>query len=487
MRMNKQEFLDNLEKELAILNEKERKDIIDEYKDTIEEKVKHGQTEEEAVKDFGNLEDLVSDILDAYKINPEYNHKEEGSFSKITEEGEKIIKKGASKLADMTRDFASNIKENDAESNLNLAFEIIIKIFCTLIILAILTIPFRIFKDLGFSFADTFFSPFSGLMKVIILLLFVALYLGVGLLVIIALFKQYFKKTNDNIMEKAEEENDPQDNISKDKESKKESVNKDKTVKIIKKNGPTVGSVLLIIVKICTVLFILLPFFCIDLGVVFGLILSIFYWIKGINLFGLTLLMLGVSTLFIWFTILIYNLTFSKGKITIIPFFIGLIITVFGALFFIDMITNIKYIDKPPVSFKTTSETKTYNTDKDVYIDFRLNGDLTKTIDETLPDNTFKIKITYYKDSNAVDIYNEPNYEFSNIDCEGVNTKLCEKPYNYFSISYQYNGGYNDEKKRYNDFIDNLKENKVYDYSKLSNVYIEVIANSKTMNIIETY
>ena len=204
--MTKDEFIKKLDKELSILNEKERKDIIDEYKDTIEEKVKHGQTEEEAVKDFGNLDELVSEILDAYKINPEYGQKE-SNIGKITEEGEKLIKKGASKLADMTRDFASNIKENDTERNLNLVFEIIIKIFCTFIILAILTIPFRIFKDLGFSFADTFFSPFSGLIKVIILLLFVALYLGAGLLIIIALFKQYFKKPTDDTKEDITEEN----------------------------------------------------------------------------------------------------------------------------------------------------------------------------------------------------------------------------------------------------------------------------------------
>ena len=53
--MNKEEFLQKLEKELSILNNKERQDIIEEYKDTIEEKVKHGQTEEDAVRDFGNI------------------------------------------------------------------------------------------------------------------------------------------------------------------------------------------------------------------------------------------------------------------------------------------------------------------------------------------------------------------------------------------------------------------------------------------------
>ena len=188
--MNKEEFLEKLKKELSILNDKEKEDIIDEYKFTIEEKVKHGQTEEEAVKDFGDLDELVSEILDAYKINPEYKEKD-GSFSKFTEEGEKLIKKGANKLADMTRDFADNIRNNDAEMNLNLAFEIIIKVFFTLIILAVLTIPLRFFGNLGFSFADTFFEPFSFIIKIIIFILFIALYLSIGMLIIISLFKQY--------------------------------------------------------------------------------------------------------------------------------------------------------------------------------------------------------------------------------------------------------------------------------------------------------
>ena len=38
--MNKDKFLKELEKKLSVLNEQERKDIIDEYKSTIEEKIK---------------------------------------------------------------------------------------------------------------------------------------------------------------------------------------------------------------------------------------------------------------------------------------------------------------------------------------------------------------------------------------------------------------------------------------------------------------
>lgn len=473
--MNKEEFLKTIEKELSILNEKERQDIINEYKDTIEEKVKHGQTEEEAVKDFGDLDELVSGILDAYKINPEYNHKEEGSFSKFTEEGEKLIKKGASKLADITREFADNIKNNDAEMNLNLAFEIIIKIFFTLILLAVLTVPFKLFEALAYSFADTFFEPVSLLIKIIIFVLFIVLYFGISLLIIITLFKKYFKKENLN------------DDSPKEEKQNKEKTSNERPIKVIRKNGPTVGSVLLLILKIWVALFILFPLFCIDLASALGLLLSIFYWIKGINLFGLTLLLLGVTALFIWFTILIYNLTFTKRKTTIIPFFIGLIITVFGALFFIDMVTNIQYIDKAPNTENKAVIEKEFTTNSNIYIDYLLNGKLSKTTDETMPNGTFKLSITYNEESVDVDIYDNPNYKFPQEQCAYSSDKQkCEKTYDYISLNYNYTDNYNYTKQRYNEFIENLKDNKIYNYSKLSEVNVEIIANSKTLSQIES-
>ncbi|MBS7021215.1 MAG: DUF1700 domain-containing protein, partial [Firmicutes bacterium] len=70
--MTKKKFLSELEKKLNVLNESEIKDIINEYSDIIDEKVKHGKTEKEAIEDFGKIEDLAKEILSAYKINPDY-------------------------------------------------------------------------------------------------------------------------------------------------------------------------------------------------------------------------------------------------------------------------------------------------------------------------------------------------------------------------------------------------------------------------------
>ena len=478
--MSKDEFLKKLEKSLEILNEQERKDIINEYKDTISEKVKNGQTEEEAVKDFGNLDELVSSILDAYKIDPDYN--KESQIDKITMEVEKLIKKGADHLTRMTKDFANKIKENDTEVNLNLAFEIIIKIFCTLFILGILTFPFKFFKNLSFSLANTFFEPFSGLVKVILLVLLIALYFGVAFLIIIAFFKPYFTKDKEEKKE-PEENKEAKENKVKNIETKNLN-NENKDVKIIQRNGPTVGSVFMTLLKIWVTIFILLPLFFIDVCIILGLIFSIFYWIKGVNLLGLTMLTLGISLLFIWFTIVIFNLTFSKGKVSIIPFFIGSLVTAFGVLFFIDMITNIEYINEIPPKFKLETVTQEYKTDKKIYINYNLNGNITKKVNDKLKDNEFQIKLIYDKDNASIGISNDKNYKFEGYICEN-NSSLCDEEYNYFSFYHDYHDNYGIAKERYNDFIDNLKENKIYNYSKLDNVDVEVVANTETMKLIE--
>ncbi len=70
--MNKKVFLEKLKKKLKILNKDELDDIIEEYEDHINEKVASGKTEEEAVKDFGDFDELVKEILSAYKINEDY-------------------------------------------------------------------------------------------------------------------------------------------------------------------------------------------------------------------------------------------------------------------------------------------------------------------------------------------------------------------------------------------------------------------------------
>lgn len=74
--MTKTEFLDYLEKRLHVLKEKERDDILSEYAQHIELKMQSGLSEEDAIHDFGNPDELAAEILDAYNVNPDYDKRQ---------------------------------------------------------------------------------------------------------------------------------------------------------------------------------------------------------------------------------------------------------------------------------------------------------------------------------------------------------------------------------------------------------------------------
>lgn len=71
--MTKKEFFRYLEKRLAVLDKKERADILAEFDQHINNKIASGCTEEQAIADFGDLEQFVEEILEAYKVDPEYD------------------------------------------------------------------------------------------------------------------------------------------------------------------------------------------------------------------------------------------------------------------------------------------------------------------------------------------------------------------------------------------------------------------------------
>ncbi len=67
--MTREEFFAKLDARLSILNEKERKDIIDEYQSHIDFKIQDGKTEAQAIADFGDIDALAAEILEAYHID----------------------------------------------------------------------------------------------------------------------------------------------------------------------------------------------------------------------------------------------------------------------------------------------------------------------------------------------------------------------------------------------------------------------------------
>lgn len=189
--MNKKKFLKILEEKLQILSEEERNDILNEYKDTIEEKVRHGSSEEEAVADFGSIEELSREILKAYKINPDYS-KSKDKVKDFVEEGETLIKKGAEKLSEWTQDVVDDFKNNDQNWTLEMVFEVIIKAIILLIGLSLLRIPFYLIEGLGLNIFEMAFPPFDSIFKVVLRCCTGFIYLIVCIIIAIIVFKPYF-------------------------------------------------------------------------------------------------------------------------------------------------------------------------------------------------------------------------------------------------------------------------------------------------------
>lgn len=73
--MNKEKFLIELRKYLSILENQEQEDILAEYAQHIDMKMQKGLSEEEAIRDFGSMEELASEILEAYHVKPEFRRK----------------------------------------------------------------------------------------------------------------------------------------------------------------------------------------------------------------------------------------------------------------------------------------------------------------------------------------------------------------------------------------------------------------------------
>lgn len=450
--MNKKEFLDKLEKKLSILDESERKDILDEYKDTISEKVKHGQSEEEAVADFGDVDELVKEILSVYKIDPDFEGKDENTFNKLLSDGEDLIKKGADKLAKTSKGLASDFKRTNKEINLSLIFEIVIKIIITIFLIGILRLPFMLIYEVGKGMLDSIFAPFEMIFSFLFGVLLLIVYLSLCVLVIVSLFKGYFKH-DDTALEDAH----------KEEEENKNSEVKEKSP--VKKGRSTLGEAIILIIKIWVVIFIMVPAVFVDLCILFGLCLAIIYLIKGINLFGLGILLLGCLIMCTWFIKLIYGILFKAKKVNVIPLIISIILMMVGGLLFADMIINIDYYDKVPSNIKKESKSYEYKIDERTVIS-NLNG-YTEEIVKDMKDGEIKVEVDYYKEATKIKIDDYDAGDYRRIA---------------FVNNYT---GINPTKFMYNNFIDNLKDNKIYNYNDVYAFNIKVYGNEKTLAMVE--
>ena len=275
--MTKRTFLKKLEDALQILNDEERKDILNEYKDHIKQKVKDGSTEAEAVKSFGDFDEIVNGILEAYKINTD--PKPDDTVSNIIETIDHYVKTGV--------DAVSNAFSNINADNANSVIDIIVKIVFILFAIWLLRIPFFIIELIGRSFIQLFFPMLFTPINVVWIVLINLAYVAALILVIRSLvinFKLFKPESEVKTKAKTDDKKDNKPKIVK--EPKTEPAKKANTAN-------DVANMLFIIFKIWLIILVL-PLFGVILACIIGLIVLIYLAISGVLLIGPILLLAGI-------------------------------------------------------------------------------------------------------------------------------------------------------------------------------------------------
>lgn len=441
--MNK--FLKELENRLMILSSDERQDIIDEYKSNIEEKIKNGKTEKEAVEDFGNIDDLAKEILSAYKINPEYGEKKSEGVENFND----AIKKASSKLADFTDKVVDKVKVNNENITLEKVFEMILKAIVLLIGLLLLKIPFSIIGSLvGSIFSFGIFDAFS---YHFVKLLFNILYIVACIVIIIIAAKRY----TDSVTYKGEKI----EKVAEKMENKEKKTKKDKVEEVKKED-----SIAIKIIKIIAIVVFMVPTLFSIIGLIMATIFMIYLTIKCVTLLGPTIIVVGVLCLFSFFFDIIYSLTIRKKKFCLFNLFSCVILMSVGTIITFNSFVGITYIDSVPENVEMSVKTSEKVIENVLYFEDDEYDSVIVKIDEELEDNKAAIEFTYYKE------YSSYNFGYN----EDENIYYLDKEQ---IISHNV--------KNFVDMIlENLGKGKVYNYSKLFKSNVIIRANSNTSNKI---
>ncbi len=461
--MIKKEFLKKLEERLLILNSSERKDIIDEYKDTINEKIKHGQTEVEAINDFGDIDELVEGILSAYKINPEYYEPKETIGEDFIKDGESLIKEYSHKLADFSRNLVDSFKNNTKGLTIELIFEILLKVLIFMIIIGILKLPFYIIGELGEKILNFNLSPIDDLFGLIWNAIVGIVYLVASILIGISMFSKYFNK--DDLED--EGNNKKESKIEQKKETKKKEKIQEikKESKVKKDNGDgTIVKTFVSIVKAFIFIVFLLPILGTIIAGVCAFSISIYLLIKGFSVIGITLLILGGTFIVSNVYNILWNLLHGHKKIHFYLSIVGLIMVIVGLFMTFDMVTKFEVYDQIPEDVYTEKKQK-FNENISVITTIDdYSNDLEIIVDNNLKDGETIIEVTYFDE--VIDVYiDKHQYENNNI-------------YNIL-----YNSKYN--RKIINNILSDIKDYKIYNYDKLDDYHTKVYVNEKTRLLVK--
>ncbi len=462
--MNKENFLKELEKRLKILSAEEKKDILNEYEDIITEKVKHGKTEEEAVKEFGDLKSLSEEILKSYKIDPKY----QTSGNDFLNDCEDLIKKGAQKLTKVTEDVVDSIKKSDKEMDLEFIFEIVIKVILLFLAIGFLHIPFWIVGEIGqsilegFSFGPMFFfqgNIISILWKVLIEVGYVAI---CALLVITVLKKARSPRFEENSKKKS----NPKERRVEGKEKVQEMDKIEGTVPIsVQKRTNPLSEVLLILVKLFLFFVFVIPLIMFAFFIAMILCILIYLLSKGIGMYAPFLFVLGVFTLITHIITIFTRLLFTNKKIRVWPFLGSFVMIILGGIFTIDYLWSFTYhSDFKADEYHKQEEKYEFIIDDSLYVNYD-----EMQIDNSLKDDQVEIVVQYY---DTIVSLNKEEHSYHGEDIKRISftTRLANK----YSINHFIN----------KIIVRDLKKQELHNYRYLFKPYVCIFVNENTKSKI---
>lgn len=442
--MNKKVFLEKLRKKLKILNKDELEDIIEEYEDHINEKVASGKTEEEAVKDFGDFDELVKEILSAYKINEDYeeNIKEKNVVADFIDTCVSFVK-----------DFARNIGSRSANDIVKFVVEFIVLI----LFIAILKLPVLFVEEVGEWLFEKLVSPFGDGLAIIWRYMIEIIYFVLAVVGIVNFVKKRYME-GETVEEK--------EVIKKEKIEKKNTKSEAKKINVKKEKRESNGSftkVLITMIKVFLV-FVLVPAIFSFLAAFVCIVVGVVLLAQGLPYFGIFLCGLNYISLNYIFIDLCFRFIFNK-KLNAKALLVSVITSV--ALFAVGIglsfyeVVNTTYVDGVPKQYnkivKEKREAYSENTKltcKDLY-----HGRCSYEVDDTLGDDIVAT-VTYYDFNKDFDITDDLEYK--------------RKENEEYSI-----------KEIYDLVIKNLKNRKLYNYGKLSEIDVKIKVSSQTKEKIK--
>lgn len=430
--MNKNEFISELKSKLSILKKEEVNDIVNEYSEHIEEKVKSGKSEKEAIEEFGDIDELVSGILDAYKIDKEY-YKKTSILDNIAEDTKEVLNK------------IIKIISNGTSKEI---IKLLAYILITILICYILKLPFYIMETfvnkLFIGLPVSVYNILSRCNSIIIYMIYI-------IFVFIVFIKVLKEKVINNFMIK--------ESVSSKIKTKKSSKEKE-TKEVITNNERTIVDSIFDIFKFMFRLFagfILFGVAVMLFGFSILLIVSIYIYIKYNFGIGISIMTIGFVLGSLWLIYILYKYI-VKSKISFtkafIMFCMSIILCGVGVGVFATEFNQFEYIDGHHEF--VLKEEKEYNSDNIKYIECNNCDKIDKIINNDLKDNVFIVK-TYSSD--YFETYCNNYYE---------NNLCCGTRYPNYGF--------------YKIILNDIKNKKFYNYDAFRSIRLEVIANEKTLN-----